>query len=177
MNWRSITACTANENASRPIQGRYPCQAWISPRRPCLWVVTSVEQLSWNFEHIPVNKQLNDKERVAAALDNPALLNVVEKCLSTAWEGGFQLMYSQGYYSSQGCTTRQLCNYRYNQMAHFYSMIYRPDKLAMTSPPVLLVVAVSRILPAKSVKIRLHKSWYLLQRIHVLHLEFLWKSL
>lgn len=31
-----------------------------------------------------VNKQLNDKERVAAALENPALLNVVEKCLSTA---------------------------------------------------------------------------------------------
>ena len=32
----------------------------------------------------PVNKQLNDKERVAAALENPALVEVVEKCLSTA---------------------------------------------------------------------------------------------
>jgi len=31
-----------------------------------------------------VNKQLNDKERVAAALENPALVEVVEKCLSTA---------------------------------------------------------------------------------------------
>ncbi|KZT44129.1 hypothetical protein SISSUDRAFT_1039404 [Sistotremastrum suecicum HHB10207 ss-3] len=31
-----------------------------------------------------VNKQLNDKERVAAALENPALVDVVEQCLSTA---------------------------------------------------------------------------------------------
>lgn len=31
-----------------------------------------------------VNKQLNDKERVAAALENSALLDVVERCLSTA---------------------------------------------------------------------------------------------
>ncbi|KAF9553814.1 FAM96B protein [Agrocybe pediades] len=29
-----------------------------------------------------VNKQLNDKERVAAALENPVLLDTVEKCLS-----------------------------------------------------------------------------------------------
>ena len=28
-----------------------------------------------------VNKQLNDKERVAAALENPALLQMVESCL------------------------------------------------------------------------------------------------
>lgn len=31
-----------------------------------------------------VNKQLNDKERVAAALENPALLETVEKCLENA---------------------------------------------------------------------------------------------
>ena len=31
-----------------------------------------------------VNKQLNDKERVAAALENPALLEVLEQCLSSA---------------------------------------------------------------------------------------------
>ncbi|KAH9821327.1 hypothetical protein DFH28DRAFT_1092937 [Melampsora americana] len=31
-----------------------------------------------------VNKQLNDKERVAAALENSHLLNVVQQCLSTA---------------------------------------------------------------------------------------------
>ena len=29
-----------------------------------------------------VNKQLNDKERVAAALENPSLLAMVDKCLS-----------------------------------------------------------------------------------------------
>ncbi|XP_072987589.1 protein AE7-like [Typha latifolia] len=29
-----------------------------------------------------VNKQLNDKERVAAALENPSLLEIVEECLS-----------------------------------------------------------------------------------------------
>lgn len=29
-----------------------------------------------------VNKQLNDKERVAAALENTALLQVVNKCIS-----------------------------------------------------------------------------------------------
>ena len=28
-----------------------------------------------------VNKQLNDKERVAAALENPNLINMVNKCL------------------------------------------------------------------------------------------------
>ncbi|KAH7889984.1 FAM96B protein [Phlebopus sp. FC_14] len=33
---------------------------------------------------LAVNKQLNDKERVAAALENPALLETLEKCLSTA---------------------------------------------------------------------------------------------
>jgi hypothetical protein len=35
-----------------------------------------------------VNKQLNDKERVAAALENPALLQVVEQCLATASRRG-----------------------------------------------------------------------------------------
>jgi hypothetical protein len=31
-----------------------------------------------------VNRQLNDKERVAAALENSQLLSVVNKCLSTS---------------------------------------------------------------------------------------------
>lgn len=31
-----------------------------------------------------VNKQLNDKERVAAALENPALVEVLEQCLAGA---------------------------------------------------------------------------------------------
>ncbi|KAH7927069.1 DUF59-domain-containing protein [Leucogyrophana mollusca] len=33
---------------------------------------------------LAVNKQLNDKERVAAALENPALVETLEKCLETA---------------------------------------------------------------------------------------------
>ncbi len=33
-----------------------------------------------------VNKQLNDKERVAAALENPNLFSMVEQCLSSAGE-------------------------------------------------------------------------------------------
>ncbi|GAA5954414.1 hypothetical protein JCM3765_004452 [Sporobolomyces pararoseus] len=35
-----------------------------------------------------VNKQLNDKERVAAALENTHLLSVVQQCLSTADQRG-----------------------------------------------------------------------------------------
>lgn len=31
-----------------------------------------------------VNKQLNDKERVAAALENPNLLAMVDKCLASS---------------------------------------------------------------------------------------------
>ncbi|KAK2460630.1 hypothetical protein APHAL10511_007100 [Amanita phalloides] len=37
---------------------------------------------SHQSEHA-VNKQLNDKERVAAALENPALLETVEQCLAS----------------------------------------------------------------------------------------------
>lgn len=35
-----------------------------------------------------VNKQLNDKERVAAALENAHLLEVVNQCLDTAGQRG-----------------------------------------------------------------------------------------
>lgn len=34
--------------------------------------------------YMKVNKQLNDKERVAAALENPVLLETVEQCLANA---------------------------------------------------------------------------------------------
>ncbi len=34
-----------------------------------------------NDRCVVVNKQLNDKERVAAALENPNLLDVVNQCL------------------------------------------------------------------------------------------------
>ncbi|KAH1264139.1 Protein AE7 [Glycine max] len=33
-----------------------------------------------------VNKQLNDKERVAAALENPNLLNMVDDCLASSYD-------------------------------------------------------------------------------------------
>jgi len=32
-----------------------------------------------------VNKQLNDKERVAAALENPNLLDMVDECLAPSY--------------------------------------------------------------------------------------------
>jgi hypothetical protein len=35
-----------------------------------------------------VNKQLNDKERVAAALENPSLVEVLETCLQGAGRRG-----------------------------------------------------------------------------------------
>ncbi|EIM90282.1 uncharacterized protein STEHIDRAFT_51173 [Stereum hirsutum FP-91666 SS1] len=37
---------------------------------------------------LAVNKQLNDKERVAAALENPALTEVLENCLASAGRRG-----------------------------------------------------------------------------------------
>ncbi|KAI0253781.1 FAM96B protein [Lactifluus subvellereus] len=42
---------------------------------------------SHQSEHA-VNKQLNDKERVAAALENPALVEVLETCLQNAGRHG-----------------------------------------------------------------------------------------
>ncbi|KAG5524346.1 hypothetical protein RHGRI_031114 [Rhododendron griersonianum] len=33
-----------------------------------------------------VNKQLNDKERVAAALENPNLVDMVDECLGPSYE-------------------------------------------------------------------------------------------
>lgn len=34
-----------------------------------------------SVEPVAVNKQVNDKERVAAALENPNLLSIVEQCI------------------------------------------------------------------------------------------------
>ncbi|KAG0070188.1 Mitotic spindle-associated MMXD complex subunit MIP18 [Linnemannia elongata] len=47
----------------------------------------SVRKGTHQSEHA-VNKQLNDKERVAAALENSHLLEVVNQCLATATSGG-----------------------------------------------------------------------------------------
>ncbi|KAL7007094.1 Cytosolic iron-sulfur assembly component 2B [Cystobasidiomycetes sp. EMM_F5] len=38
-----------------------------------------------------LNKQLNDKERVAAALENTHLLEVVQNCLATAGQRGKEI--------------------------------------------------------------------------------------
>lgn len=37
------------------------------------------------FFPLSVNKQLNDKERVAAALENPNLLDMVDECLAPSY--------------------------------------------------------------------------------------------
>ncbi|KAL9714724.1 hypothetical protein Ac2012v2_001382 [Leucoagaricus gongylophorus] len=46
---------------------------------------------SHQSEHA-VNKQLNDKERVAAALENPVLLETVEQCLRDAGRRGLPVL-------------------------------------------------------------------------------------
>ncbi|KAG8382102.1 hypothetical protein BUALT_Bualt05G0041500 [Buddleja alternifolia] len=38
------------------------------------------------FSFFAVNKQLNDKERVAAALENPNLVDMVDECLAPSYE-------------------------------------------------------------------------------------------
>lgn len=45
------------------------------------------EENMWNVcplnrvHYITVNKQINDKERIAAAMENPSLRELVEKCI------------------------------------------------------------------------------------------------
>lgn len=55
---------------------------WIS-----FCVTISISQCI-NLFFVAVNKQLNDKERVAAALENPNLLDMVEECLSPTFDWG-----------------------------------------------------------------------------------------
>ena len=51
----------------------------------------ALERLNGTKNDIPaVNKQLNDNERVAAALENNHLLEVVHECLRNAGERGGQ---------------------------------------------------------------------------------------
>ena len=62
---------------------------FFSTSRPQLFqqVDISVRKGTHQSENA-VNKQLNDKERVAAALENAHLLEVVNQCLATATSGG-----------------------------------------------------------------------------------------
>ena len=46
-----------------------------------LWQVDIYITPGAHSTEVAVNKQLNDKERVAAALENPNLLDMVNKCL------------------------------------------------------------------------------------------------
>ena len=41
-----------------------------------------IQPIFFTNNYMKVNKQLNDKERVAAALENPVLLETVEQCLA-----------------------------------------------------------------------------------------------
>lgn len=34
------------------------------------------------YRSLPVNKQINDKERIAAGMENPNLKSLVEKCIA-----------------------------------------------------------------------------------------------
>lgn len=52
-----------------------------SARSPCSQVDIQLSPGSHASE-AAVNKQLSDKERVAAALENPNLLHMVDKCLA-----------------------------------------------------------------------------------------------
>lgn len=74
------------------IQSGYPNQGGHAPERTRRWVseCDKVPRRSMlNRSAVPiVNKQLNDKERVQAALENTHLLGVVEGCLSTANQRG-----------------------------------------------------------------------------------------
>ena len=64
---------------ARPLQGRHPRQGGLASvrERRCAFDGASPADPT-------VNKQLNDKERVAAALENTHLLNQVNLCLATA---------------------------------------------------------------------------------------------
>ena len=53
----------------------------LDPHFGCVQVDIAVTPGGHSSEDA-VNKQLNDKERVAAALENPNLLGLVEKCLA-----------------------------------------------------------------------------------------------
>ena len=56
-----------------------------------IWVPSSfwisINKITFNTAY-QLNKQLNDKERVAAALENTHLLEVVNQCLATAYVRG-----------------------------------------------------------------------------------------
>ncbi|GAV64726.1 DUF59 domain-containing protein, partial [Cephalotus follicularis] len=49
--------------------------------KACIWVAPGT-----HATEAAVNKQLNDKERVAAALENPNLVDMVDECLTPSYD-------------------------------------------------------------------------------------------
>ncbi|KAH6756621.1 MIP18 family protein [Perilla frutescens var. hirtella] len=50
------------------------------------WLMLAGQTHTFFATSIQVNKQLNDKERVAAALENPNLVDMVDECLAPSYE-------------------------------------------------------------------------------------------
>jgi hypothetical protein len=66
------------ETALNAVQGAVLfASCYTVPRLPCMMQITPGAHSS----EAAVNKQLNDKERVAAALENPNLLDMVNRCV------------------------------------------------------------------------------------------------
>lgn len=83
---RPLHPGSTSAQPAHAVQGRHSRKARITSERASTYVTIRVIMIA-RFLIPPivhtVNKQLNDKERVAAALENPALVEVLEQCLST----------------------------------------------------------------------------------------------
>ena len=89
---RKICLCTAGL-AATPGHSEMPAAAThhttVCQPYPCLCLATALQadiQLTpgSHASEAAVNKQLGDKERVAAALENPNLLQMVDRCLGSS---------------------------------------------------------------------------------------------
>ncbi|XP_042481878.1 protein AE7-like [Macadamia integrifolia] len=50
-----------------------------------LFTGATYSESTFSLQVVPLNTQLNDKERVAAALENPSLLSMVDDCLARTY--------------------------------------------------------------------------------------------
>lgn len=73
--WRNELKMSENKNSSQFDA------ALLSGLCVCVCVVSLRFSVSVKFVS-PVNKQINDKERVAAAMENPNLREIVEQCVT-----------------------------------------------------------------------------------------------
>lgn len=90
---------------------------WLSVLHKMLWrrmfwiltyeslIITGHSRVLYSFFLVKnvfaVNKQLNDKERVAAALENPNLLDMVDECLAPSYD--WRSFLSSQYDESRDC--------------------------------------------------------------------------